>query len=122
MENITRVLLTFFTLILLIFGIYIFTDWFSKITGFLLGEDQRASLVFCLNEKGAEFYSNTYCAECEKQKEILGESFNSINIVDCGRNKELCPNIKSIPAWYIDKKIYYGLKTIDELQEISGCK
>lgn len=122
MEKRTRVLLTFFALIFLITSIYIFTDWFSKITGFILGEDQKESLAFCLNEKGSEFYSSEYCADCEKQKIILGDSLSRISIVDCGRNKELCPNIRSIPAWYINKEIHYGLKSIEELQEISGCK
>lgn len=122
MEKRTRVLLTFFALIFLITSIYIFTDWFSKITGYILGEDQRTNLAFCLNEKGAEFYSSEYCAECEKQKMIFGDSFSRIHVVDCGKNKELCPNIKSIPAWYINKEIHYGLKNIEELQEISDCK
>jgi len=122
MKKRTQVFLTFLTLIFLIFGIYLFTDWFSKMTGYILGEDQRTNLAFCLNEKGSEFYSSKYCSECEKQKAIFGDSFNKIRVVDCGKNKELCSNIKYIPAWYINKKIHYGLKSIEELQDISGCK
>jgi len=114
-------MLTFMTLILLISGIYIFSDWFSKITGFVLGEDENTRLAQCLDGKKVEFYSTTYCPDCEKQKEIFGLSFKFINHIDCGIDKSLCPNIRSVPAWYINETILYGFRNITELKELSGC-
>ncbi|MEK6855433.1 MAG: hypothetical protein AABX73_04385 [Nanoarchaeota archaeon] len=122
MERQNRVFLTFVFIVLLVTGLYIFTDWFSKVTGYFSGESERGKIVLCLKEKGAELYGSEFCADCEKQRKIFGEEIKSIFYVDCGRNKELCPNIREIPAWYIDRKIYYGLKSLSELKEISECE
>lgn len=116
-----KVMVTLGVLILLIFGLYFFTDWFSVVTGYLKGEDAGVSLATCLDEKGAEFYGTKFCAECEKQVKEFGRAFEKIKYIDCGREKEFCPNIKEIPAWYIGGKFEYGFKTIDELQELSHC-
>jgi hypothetical protein len=121
MDKKTKVMVTFVVVIVLIASLYFFTDWFSKVTGYFGGEDERELLAVCLAEKGAEFYGTEYCADCEKQVKLFGEPFSFISYVDCGREKEFCPNIREIPAWYIDQKIIYGFKTLDELKEISGC-
>ncbi len=121
MEKRVKVFVTFLALVLIVSALYFFTDWFSKVTGYFSGESEKEKIVKCLNGKGAEFYGTAFCAECEKEKKELGESFNSIKYVECGRDKSLCPNIRSIPAWYIDKNIYYGFKNLTELKEISGC-
>jgi len=116
-----KVFLTFGILIVLIVFLYLFTNWFSLITGYLKGEDEVTRLATCLNAKGAEFYGNDFCADCEKQERLFGKAFEKINYVDCGKDNSLCPNIREIPAWYIDKKIHDGYKEIDELKELSGC-
>ena len=114
-------MLTFLALVLLIAGLYSFTDWFSKFTGYFTGEEEIRKLVLCLNENDAEFYTSMFCADCERQQRLFGENFKLINQVNCGRDKELCPNIQSIPAWYIEKNIYYGYKNLTELKEIGNC-
>lgn len=121
MKQKIRVLVTFIFIIILVVGLYTFTNWFSLITGYLKGEDEAMKLATCMSQKGAEFYTNDFCADCEKQEKLFGKSFSLIRQIDCGREKENCPNIREIPAWYIDKNIYYGLKTIDELKDISNC-
>src|SRR3989344_9053183 len=118
MQKKFKVLLTFGIIIVLIAFLYFFTNWFSLITGYLKGTDATSSLASCLNEKGAEFYSSTYCADCEKQLEIFGNARESIKYVDCGKEKELCQNVREIPAWYVNKKIYFGFKTIEQLKEL----
>ena len=122
MERRTKLMLTSLFLIFLIAGLYLFTDWISKITGYFSGEAETEKLVLCLSEQDAEFYGTEFCADCEKQTNLFGKSFNKLNYVDCGRNKENCPNLREIHAWYINKNIYYGFKTIEELKEISGCE
>jgi len=122
MKKRIQVLITFIFIIILITGLYIFTDWFSKVTGYFTGEDEKTNLAQCLKEKGVEFYTNNYCAECEKQIKIFGKAEKYINKIDCGRNQEKCPNIKKIPAWYLNKTIVYGYKNLTQLDELSGCK
>ncbi|MBI2452144.1 hypothetical protein HYV50_03640 [Candidatus Pacearchaeota archaeon] len=122
MEKRTKVLVTFIVVIFLVAGLYIFTDWFSKVTGYFSGESEKLKLSKCLSNQGAEFYGTTLCAECEKQKEIFGDNFKLITYVDCGEDKSLCPNIREIPAWYINKNIHYGFKNLTQLEEISGCE
>ena len=122
MEKQTRVFLTFLFVILLVAVLYIFTDWFSQATGYFTGESETKNIALCLSKRGAEFYGTIYCVDCEKTKKMFGQSFKLINEFDCGAEKENCPNIHSIPAWFIDNKIYYGFKNLTELQEISNCK
>jgi len=121
MQKKTRVMITFTFIILLVSGLYVFTDWFSKFTGYFLGEEEVVKLAHCLDGKDAEFYSAVYCPDCEKTKKLFGQSFKLIGEVDCGNEKENCPNIQSVPAWFIDGKIHYGFKDINELKEISNC-
>lgn len=120
METKTRVFVTLGVLVVLISGIYIFSDWFSKTTGYVLGEDQKAAFVTCLNQNASTLYETDDCAECEKQREILGErSYEIMNRVTCGA--DLCKGLKHVPAWEIEGKFYYGVKTFKELDELSSC-
>ena len=124
MEKNVKLFLTFFILVVLVAGLYIFTSWSSIITGYFVGEDEKVKLAECLGGKKAELYGSDYCPECEKQREIFGTAFKKINYIDCGREKENCPNVNRIPAWYIGNgsgEIYYGFKNFTELKKISGC-
>lgn len=125
MEKRTQVFITFLFLIVLIAGLYIFTNWFSVITGYFTGESEQDKVAYCLNQQGAEFYFSVYCPDCEKQQSEFGAAFDKITKIDCGNKKENCPNIKEIPAWYIPKseqKINYGLKTLNELSQLARCE
>ena len=121
MEKRTQVMLTFLALVLLITGLYLFTNWFSLFTGYFTGEGEINKLITCLNDKDAEFYTSLFCADCEKQQKLFRQEFSSIKQVNCGDKKENCPNIRSIPAWYINGNIYYGYKDLNELKNLSDC-
>lgn len=121
MKRKTKLLATFAVLVILIGGLYMFTDWFSKITGYFAGEDEKTRLAQCLDGKNVEFYTTTYCADCEKQKELFKSAFKFVNQVECGRDISLCPGVKTLPAWYINKTVEYGFKNLTELQQLSGC-
>jgi hypothetical protein len=121
MDKRLKLFFTFTFVVFLISGLYVFTNWFSIITGYFVGEDEKTKLAQCLDGKETEFYGAEYCAECEKQKDLFGTSFKAINYINCGKAGELCPNIKSVPAWYVNKTIHYGYKNITKLQELSGC-
>src|SRR3989344_5149756 len=98
MEKRLQVMITFVFLILLVAGLYIFTNWFSIITGYFTGESQQKA---------------------------FGKSFEQIIKVDCGNDKENCPNVREVPAWYIpnsEEKFHYGLLTLNEISESAGCE
>lgn len=116
----TGVLISFVILVLLVISLYYFTDWFSRVTGYFTGEEEKVKLARCLDEKGAEFYDSVGCEECERQVKEFGRVIQIVNRVDC--DKEDCSNIKELPAWYISGEVYYGFKNLTELSEISGCK
>lgn len=117
-----KFVITLIILIVLVIGLYLFADWFSKTTGYAIGNSKNTKIAKCLSEKGVEFYGSGFCTECEEQKEMWMGAFQYISYIDCGKEKELCPNIREIPAWYINKEIHYGSKSFDELQELAGCQ
>ncbi len=120
-----RVLITFLIAVSLVAGLYFFTNWFSLITGYFVGESEQQQIAHCLSAQGTEFYGTEFCADCETQQKEFGKAFSLISYFDCGRDKENCPNIQSIPAWYIpnsDEKIYYGFKSLSELKELGKCQ
>ncbi len=120
MDSRTKAFLTFFILVVAIAGLYIFSDWFSKATGYALGEDQKIKFAQCLNEKASTLYITSNCPDCEKQQVLLGENaYAIVNKIECG--EDLCRGLKSVPAWEIEGKFYYGTKNWKELDEISMC-
>ncbi len=122
MEKSTKTIATFFALVLIIAGLYFFSDWFSKTTGYVLGEDEKIKLARCLGEeRKAVFYMESDCADCFKQIERFGEeAFSSIPVVDCSQNN-ICGSLKTLPAWEINGNFYYGDIELEKLIEISGC-
>jgi hypothetical protein len=121
MENRSRVIFTFIVLVALIMGLYIFSDWFSKFTGYVLGEDEKTKLAICLTEKQAVLYTSSNCIDCVKHKEAWGDQFRLLNHVEC-RDIEDCPeNLGGVPAWRFGGNYYYGDINLRDLQRISGC-
>lgn len=120
MDQYMKTVLTFVALVFLISGLYLFSDWFSKTTGYALGENEKLNLAACLNNRGAIFYISETCPDCEKQLEIFGKSASSLlNIAVC-KSVEECPE-GGVPAWKIGSQTHYGIKYLDELISISGC-
>jgi hypothetical protein len=121
MEKRVKLFITFALLIILVAMLYIFTDWFSRVTGYFTGEDEISKLSQCLKKENSQLYISLNCAACEKQKNLFNKAINSLTIVDCSSDGENCPNIRELPAWYIKGSIYYGYKNISELKDLSGC-
>ncbi|MGV8142143.1 MAG: hypothetical protein ACP5NS_00735 [Candidatus Pacearchaeota archaeon] len=120
MEQTARTIITFGVMVSVVFGLYFFSDWFSKTTGYVLGEDEKLKLAQCLSTKDAIFYSSATCPKCEDQIEIFGKTATEfLEIVSCDTASD-CPS-GGVPAWKIGKQTYYGVKQLDELVSISGC-
>ncbi|MDP4039206.1 MAG: hypothetical protein Q8P57_01340 [Candidatus Pacearchaeota archaeon] len=120
MNQITKTAVTFGILILLLFGLYLFANWFSKTTGYVLGEDEKINLAQCLAGKKSVFYISSTCPSCDLEKELFGETaLKFLEIKEC-RAIEECPE-GGVPAWEINGEIYYGFKKLSELIQISKC-
>lgn len=121
MNTQTRVFVTFFVLVVLIVGIYLFSDWFSKTTGYVLGEDQKIAFAECLASKEAVFYETANCAECDAQQALFGvPAWDLIEKQACDAQTR-CVGLASLPAWEIEGAFYYGFKEFSELDAISSC-
>lgn len=123
METKNKVILTFIVLIFLIAALYIFADWFSKTTGFLVEDDPDNKLAKCLTQKGARLYSASSCPNCKKQESFLGIAiFESLNKIDCSSSPLSCSELRMVPAWFVNNSMHYGVKTTQELKALSGCE
>lgn len=120
MNQYTKTMITFGILVVVLFGLYYFTGWFSRTTGYVLGDNEKLNLATCLENKGAIFYTSSACPDCEEQLEMFGNDATKIlNTFVCS-NADECPD-GGVPAWNIGKSTYYGIKSLSELIRISGC-
>ena len=83
-----------------------------------------------LTGTGAVMYTAYWCPHCHEQKELFGkEAIARLKIVECapdGRNsqKQLCDtkNLSGFPTWEINGRLDAGVKSLDELAQLSGFK
>jgi hypothetical protein len=121
MNSRTKAVLSFTILVLLIFGLYFFTNWFSQVTGYALGEDEKVNLAQCLDGKNAIFYVSPTCPKCTQHLELFGDTaVRFLDIVECITPEE-CSAEGGVPAWRINGEYYYGVKSLGQLQRISEC-
>lgn len=120
MKTERRVLVTMIVLVGLIAGLYVFSAWFSKTTGYVLGEDEKIRIAQCLAANNTILYEGESCWECEQQKAILGEgAYKIIPKIQC--NEGSCSGIAELPAWQIHDQFYYGKREFKELISLSNC-
>ena len=79
-------------------------------------------LVKCISENSILYYS-TGCSACAKQKEIFKDSYEDLTKVDCVISPEKCreAGIIKVPTWEINNEKIIGIKTIEELKELTKC-
>lgn len=108
-------------IIIVVIGMFFFFSNMNQI-GITGSTTEIDKLSICLN-KNSIMYGSDSCPYCIKQKELFGDSFKYIKYIDCLKNREACLNadIKAFPTWVINGKSYEGLKTLQELKELSGC-
>ena len=122
MEGKEKVILTFIVLVFLVAFLYLFSDWFSKATGYIVEDNPDNSLAKCLTERGAVLYGSNLCPNCKIQRNLFGISaFKFLNYVECSDEPLECSNLRGVPAWRINGTIYYGIKTLEQLRALSGC-
>ncbi len=82
----------------------------------------------CLTEKNIKEYGAFWCQNCAEQKKLFGKSFKYVNYIECdprGDNaqSELCQqeNITGYPTWSINNTKYPGIRSLEDLSELSDC-
>jgi hypothetical protein len=78
-------------------------------------------IVKCIGENSI-LYVQLGCAHCETQEEMFGDNLKYLTTVDCWFEKEKCGGITGTPSWEIKGEFYTGVHSIEELQELTGCK
>ena len=81
-----------------------------------------------LSKKGVIIYGSYWCPYYQSQKELFGnKASKELIAIECAKdgkhNKfEICmsKNIKGFPSWEIDNEIYLGIKTLQELAELTN--
>ncbi len=83
-----------------------------------------------LTKIGAVNYSAYWCPHCHEQQEMFGkEAVSNLKLVECaidGKDSQadLCKakDIQGFPSWEINGKIDSGVKSLEELADLSGYK
>ena len=79
----------------------------------------------CLTEKTMVMYSQSGCSSCTRQKELLGEAYQYVTVINCSSNPKPCMDIglKTTPSWAKNNKLVIpGYATLDYLSSVSGCQ
>ena len=114
-------MITFGVLVVMIVSLYFFTGWFSKTTGYVLGEDQKIQLAQCLTNNNAILYISSSCYPCDNQLEEFGEDASQyLTVITCD-NVDDCPSVPGVPSWYINQEYHLGKINLGDLQELSDC-
>ena len=90
--------------------------------------EAEIALAKHLTATGAKKYGAFWCPHCYEQKQLFGqEAFDEVTYIECAEGgKEPQPGvcsaagIKSFPTWEINGKFYPGIKTPEELAELSN--
>ncbi len=90
--------------------------------------ESEIELAVHLNQIGAKKYGAYWCPHCYEQKQLFGkEAFSKIDYIECdakGKNAQpqVCKDagVKSYPNWEINGELVEGVKTLDELADLSS--
>ena len=76
----------------------------------------------CIGSKSL-LYTQLGCSHCEAQKEMFGNNYQYLNVIDCWYDHQPCINneIEGTPTWVIKGEKYEGVQTIEKLKELTGC-
>ncbi len=83
---------------------------------------KRKNFIECLKSKGVRFYGILNCTFCQLQRQILGVYYYEI-YVPCDIYPSICAakNITAVPAFEINGTIRYGVMSLEQLSELTGC-
>jgi hypothetical protein len=101
---------------LIIFGVIIFAViLINKPKG-----ETSDEIAKCIG-KNSVLYTQLGCHACETQKNLFGESYQQLNVIDCFYEGGKCSGITATPTWIINGEKYVGVQSIEELKELTSC-
>jgi hypothetical protein len=118
MEKVNRILITLGVLILLLMVFFLIMSTISRITGFVVIEED--SLDLCLEKNDIVLYINSMDSKNDLKKIINFEYLNNIKIINCYRNNN-CPDNLEYPSWIINGQKINKDITFDELIALTKC-
>jgi hypothetical protein len=88
----------------------------------------EVALAQHLRRIGAKLYGTYWCSYCHRQKALFGqEAFSQIDYIECDLGgKDARPNlcrqadVTGFPTWEIKGKQYGGLRSLQDLADLSG--
>lgn len=91
-------------------------------------DPRLAPLAAHLSDSGAKFYGASWCASCQRQKQLFGEVADDLPYVECspygrgGPTAAACTQagIQNFPTWIIDGERYIGVLEPEVLAKRSG--
>ena len=93
----------------------------------MVAASPEAALAQHLTATGSAMYGAYWCPHCADQKAMFGEAVDQIPYVECaadGKNAQpdLCSTkgIQAYPTWEINGQLYPGVKSLDDLAQLSG--
>ena len=119
-----KIALTILTILILVIVFYFVSEKISSLTGKGISgatiQTDIDNFVKCLSKKNIKLYVKEGCLYCASQKRYFGSSLQHFNVIEC-TEQNLCEKLEEVPAWEINNKIYYGIKSLKEISELSGC-
>jgi hypothetical protein len=90
---------------------------------------QYDALAVCLTEKNTKMYGAYWCAHCQNQKKMFGDSFAKITYIECslpggaGQTEECAiAGINGYPTWeFADGSRLEGEVSLEVLAQKSNC-
>jgi hypothetical protein len=123
MDKRNKLIVSFMFLVFLVIGLYYFSDWFSKTTGYLIeDEEAEADLAKCLTKQNVVLYGAAKCVDCKKQIDLFGNGFKFVNYVECNGHSGVCQDLSGVPSWHIGENFVYGVKSLSELRILANCE
>ena len=79
-------------------------------------------MMSCIGENSL-LVASKGCGYCHNQIEMFGDDKDSLNIIYCEDDEQFCIDnqIAGVPTWIINEEKFVGVRTIDELKELTGC-
>lgn len=87
----------------------------------------EVALARHLSRIGAKMYGTYWCPYCTRQKQLFRDGVSQLTVIECDRGganaqPQLCDqaNISSYPTWEINGQLYLGMRSLEELAQLSG--
>jgi len=78
----------------------------------------------CLASKNITMYGAVWCAHCQDQKNLFGDSFKYVSYIECPDDPQKCLNegVTGYPTWvFPDGRKLIGEQGLEKLSQESDC-